>query len=92
MNIELEKYPVENTNECFIRAVTNKLVSMYYGSYEAEVILKWDEEQGFVYVRQFIKALDQYEMAREKRGVNIKQYFPALLRYFPKNVTHNHSL
>jgi hypothetical protein len=31
-------------------------------------------------VRHIVNALDSFETAREKMGVNIKEYFPALLR------------
>lgn len=79
LNIDSQKYTDVNSYECFVRAITFKLNNKYYGSEEAEGILKWDEDQGFVYVRQFIKALDKYEMTREKMGVNIKEYFPTLI-------------
>ncbi|MDD4687249.1 MAG: hypothetical protein PHH38_04095 [Candidatus Cloacimonetes bacterium] len=69
-----------NNYETFIRAITYKLNEKYYGINEAEGILKWDEEQGFIHVRHIVKALDNYEIAREKMGVNIKVYFPTLLR------------
>lgn len=80
LKIDEEKYPDVNIYECFVRSVTYKLICRYYGNQEAEGILKWDEEQGFVYVRHFIHALDSYAIARAKMGVNIKDYFPALLR------------
>ena len=79
LNIDPQIIFEVNSYECFVRAVTYKLNNKYYGSQEAEGIMKWDEDQGFVYVRQFIKAVDQYEIAREKKGVNIKEYFPTLI-------------
>lgn len=87
LNIDPQIIPDVNSYECFVRAITYKLNEKYYGIQEAEGILKWDEEQGFVYVRQFINALDKYEMAREKMGVNIKEYFPVLLRKFSPIIT-----
>lgn len=68
-----------NNYECFVRAITYKLNENYYGTQEAEGVLKWDEEQGFLYVKHLIKALDQYEIAREKLGVNIKDYLPIII-------------
>lgn len=79
LNIDDQKYPFVNAYECFVRAITYKLNEKYYGIKEAEGILKWDEEQGFLYVRHFVKALDHYEQAREKLGVNIKDYFPIII-------------
>ena len=67
LNIDPQIIFEVNSYECFVRAVTYKLNNKYYGSQEAEGIMKWDEDQGFVYVRQFIKAVDQYEIAREKK-------------------------
>jgi len=69
-----------NSYESFVRAITYKLNEKFYGTQEAEGILKWDEEQGFLHVRHFVKALDKYKIAREKMGVNIIEYFPTLLR------------
>jgi len=80
LNIDPQKYPEVNNYETFIRAITYKLNEKYYGINEAEGILKWDEEQGFIHVRHIVKALDNYEIAREKMGVNINEYFPALLK------------
>lgn len=80
LTIYSQNYPDLNCYESFVRAITYKLNEKYYGTQEAEGILQWDEEQGFLYVKYFIKALDQYEIAREQMGVNIKDYFPTLLR------------
>lgn len=80
LKIDPQNYPDVNSYESFVRAITYKLNEEYYGIQEAEGILKWEEEQGFLQVRYFVKALDKYKIAREKMGVNIKEYFPTLLR------------
>ncbi len=80
LNIDEEKQPDINIYECFVRALTYKLICRYYNNQEAEGILKWDEEQGFAYIRHFIHALDKYDKARTPMAVNIKEYFPTLIR------------
>jgi hypothetical protein len=76
LNIDPQIYPNVNCDECFIRAITYKLNEKYYDIQEAEGILNWDEEQGFLYVRHFIKALNRYEVEREKRGGEHKGVLP----------------
>lgn len=80
LQIDTEKYPIVNHYECFVRAVTNKLTSMFYGNKEAEDLLRWEEEHGFVYIKKIIEALDKYDIARGKEDINIKDFFPVLLR------------
>jgi hypothetical protein len=79
LQIDEVKYPFVDYYECCVRAITYKLTDMYYGKQESEGILEWDEEQGFMYVRHFVHALNKYDKVRAKQGVNFKEYFPILL-------------
>ena len=69
-------------NEHIIRAINIRLTGKYIGQAEADLLLKNELDNSFVYIEPVLEKLKKYEEKREKEGITFSDYVPDLLQVF----------
>lgn len=66
-------------NEHIVRAITIREVNGKYSADQAEALTRFEEKQGFVYLRQILEELKKYEVLRDTEAMTLAEYMPSLL-------------
>lgn len=79
--MSLQGYPtdVEIINEHIVRAIQIRyIINEYNDEKWAESMTKWEEEQGFIYIRNILEKLEEFESNREEYKV-FEDFYPEII-------------
>ena len=81
-------YPtdVEIINEHLVRAIQIRYIINEYKDVKwADGMTKWEEEQGFIYIRNILEKLEEFENNRETYKI-FEDFYPEIIKYLKKNI------
>lgn len=89
--MSMQGYPtdVEIINEHIVRAIQIRyIINEYNDKKWAESIAKWEEEQGFIYIRNILEKLEEFESNREKYKI-FEEVYPEIINYLKTIKSNN---